>query len=329
MRRTHDGGIADNLWVEHHLRPKTEPTRALIAEMLGRVEPGDEPPRQPAGEPIGPRDLDRLPGEEPGARSVAKGRLAKVLRLGSALLSVPATVAADLTRRWLRRDRPQRARISVTEPELPPPPDWLARRATLAPPRPPANPPVDSLLTPAWTTGILTATLSMQLDDGPIDIERLVDSLARDTIPTSLPRLPRRALSTRVQMLIDLSSRMRPFRADLVDVVTKVGLTVGEGNVTVLRFDGDPLAGAGPGRRNTWVAYEPPPTPRPVLVVSDLGLGATWLRFQRVAAAADCPVVVLTPQRLRDVPAVLRRAMAVIEWDRRTTAASAARAVRR
>ena len=131
-------------------------------------------------------------------------------------------------------------------------------------------------------------------------------------------------------MLVDVSSDMRPFRADLADIVARVRLTVGESNLALLRFDGDPLVATGPGRRHTWAAYEPPPTPRPVLVVTDLGQGVrTWLRFNAAAAAADCPVVVLTPRRLRSVPAALRRAMAVIEWDRRTTAASAARTVRR
>jgi hypothetical protein len=144
---------------------------------------------------------------------------------------------------------------------------------------------------------------------------------------------------------VDLSESMLPFRADLVALVARVRRVLGDDGLSVLRFAESPMAraGAGPGRRPTWKRYEPPPTPRPVLVASDLGLTrepdsdldldvvdarADWLEFAQLVRRAGCPLVVLVPYPRSRVPRELRRAMTVVEWDRTTTAAGVARAVR-
>jgi hypothetical protein len=47
---------------------------------------------------------------------------------------------------------------------------------------------------------------------------------------------------------------------------------------------------------------------------------AEWLAFIATAAAARCPVVVLTPYPVSRLPPAIRRAVDVVMWDRTTTA---------
>jgi hypothetical protein len=84
-----------------------------------------------------------------------------------------------------------------------------------------------------------------------------------------------------------------------------------------------------------------PETPRPVLIVSNFRqLAATFqddgadyhremASLIREAEGAGCDVVALVPNAASRMPEGLRRRVRVIEWDRPTTAAGAARAVRR
>ena len=107
--------------------------------------------------------------------------------------------------------------------------------------------------------------------------------------------------------------------------------------VDVLRFSGSPEQGAGAGSRVEWSAYEPPVRPRPILVVSDLGVGVPplgddaapadeWLRFAARVRRAGCPLLTLSPYPAGRVPRRLARRLRVVLWDRTTTAAVARRA---
>jgi hypothetical protein len=181
----------------------------------------------------------------------------------------------------------------------------------------------------------------MRTLDGPLDLERFVDALARLQPPDRPPRRPRRSLDAGVQVLVDLSTDMLPFRQDLVELLDRLRRVVGADRVTVRRFAGRPWSECGPGRRDTWGAYDPPSTRQPVLVVSNLGLSAAeadpfeaageeeWPRLLDELERRGCPVVLLVPNAVDRVPAPLRRRAAVIGWDRTTSAASARRAVGR
>jgi hypothetical protein len=222
-------------------------------------------------------------------------------------------------------------------------PDWVTDAKELGPSRPGRSQAVEPLLLPRWTPGILTLTLALEADDGPLDIDRVVESLARREAPARLPRRAHRSLSAGAHLLVDLSESMLPFRADLVALVARVRRVLGDDGLSVLRFAESPLAGTGPGRRSTWSRYEPPPTPRPVLVATDLGLTpepdldadlgvmdarADWIELAQLVRRAGCPLIVLVPYPRSRVPRELKRAMTVVEWDRTTTAAGVARVVR-
>lgn len=198
-------------------------------------------------------------------------------------------------------------------------------------------PPPDPLFHPRWTRGILTAALSTESPDGPIDIERLVENLSQREYLVDLPRLSMPTMRRGLQLLVDMGNGMTPYASDVSSFQKEVRLIVGAGDLEVLRFDGSPLRGAGPGPRKTWQEYQPPPQGRPVLALTDWGInrpglsdGATeWLDFAQLLRHAESPLVVFTPASVFRWPDHLVKLIHVIHWDRTTTATSVRKAVGR
>lgn len=220
-------------------------------------------------------------------------------------------------------------------------PQWLVQARPLGDPLSREQPfvPPDSLLLPRWTPGILAIALATGAPDGPIDIERLVELLAARRPMRTLPRRTKPTLRAGAQILVDLGESMQPFRADELDLLSSIGRVLGSAPLEILRFAGCPTRKAGIGDRTTWKRYEPPLTPRPVVVITDLGLGTPvlsrdsstpeeWRAFASEVRRAGCPLVGFVPFRRERVPRTLRRHFEHIVWDRETTATSAARAVR-
>lgn len=220
-------------------------------------------------------------------------------------------------------------------------PQWLVQAEPLDPPvtgeRPEQAP--DPLLLPRWTAGILSIALATTAPDGPVDVDRLVEQVASLQPVVELPRSPRPTLRAGAQILVDLSESMMPYLADEVDLLSSIDRVMGGGPIEVLRFAGCPTRGAGPGGRHTWTPYERPVTPRPVVLISDLGLGARansrdastahdWHTFASEVRRARCPLVAFVPFRRERLPRLLRRVVSHVMWDRETTAGTAARAVR-
>ncbi|WP_437941088.1 hypothetical protein [Sorangium sp. So ce341] len=140
-----------------------------------------------------------------------------------------------------------------------------------------------------------------------------------------------------VQVLVDRSDTMVPFLRDEAELVERVQRVVGAEATAVLRFEQNPLV-AGPGPRRLWRPYTPPAAGTPVLVLSDLGIGGqaldevdpttAWLDFIEIVGRAGCPLVGFVPAPPGRWPAALVGRMALLSWDRTTTVADAARAVR-
>ncbi|MFJ9736640.1 hypothetical protein [Streptomyces sp. NPDC101166] len=225
--------------------------------------------------------------------------------------------------------------VRTDPPVAPPAPDEplaepVARRRATLPHLP--------LLTPRWTSAILRTTLSRQVDEGPVDIPALLDTLAHGRPVTRLPRRPVPTLRHGAQVLVDRSIGMQPFRRDQDDLVTRIREVVGADLVDVVHFSGVPHHGTGPGRRRRPARYEPPARGTPVLLLSDLGVGGRshdsgpdpedWEEFVGLVTRAGCPVVALTPyppNRRLDRTAQL---LPQLTWDRSTTTGRARAVVR-
>jgi|RhiMetdeSRZDD1v2_1073273.scaffolds.fasta_scaffold16941_5 hypothetical protein len=194
--------------------------------------------------------------------------------------------------------------------------------------------PLDPLFVPSWTRAIIASALAMPGAGGPLDIDWLVEDLARGRAVDHLPTLPRPTLVQGVQVLLDLSEAMLPYRKDQVWLLGEIRKTVGDDKVSVLSFAGSPLRGAGSGPQTEWAAYQPPPRGTPVLAITDLGIGvpprsaepataSEWLAFAAVLYRYGCPLIGLTPYPPQRWPTVLVGRFPLIVWDRGTTAGAA------
>ena len=222
------------------------------------------------------------------------------------------------------------ARAHAAPRDLPRLADVLATTA----PQPARHEP---LLPPQQQRAVLAALCRRRTADGDLDVEVVVDRLARGEPVRRLP-LTTRATSRRgIQVLTDFGDGMRPFLQDQDEACMALERIAGRDGCEVLRFAGTPLddPGAGPGPVWTWRPYAPPTGGRPVLVLSDLGAGADaveraaiqrrWALFARRMRAAGNQVVALAPVPPYRLPPALRTALSVVTWDRSTRVADAVR----
>jgi hypothetical protein len=220
----------------------------------------------------------------------------------------------------------------------PPPPDWASERTldmgvttrgTLPPPIP--------LFRPPRGRAILSTTLATVVNEGDIDLERVVDSLAEGQMLSSLPRLPSLTLRRGVELLIDRSAGIDPFRADIDGLVQSLDDILSDDRLEVARFAGCPSRGVGSGPRATWKPWTGTHPGTPVVVVTDLGIGgpaadrdrattSEWLKFARRVRESGCELIALVPYEAGRWPPVLSRAMTVIHWSERTSVGSVRRA---
>jgi hypothetical protein len=193
-------------------------------------------------------------------------------------------------------------------------------------------PPIDPLFLPRWIRGILSAALSVPMPDGPLDVERLVEAVALGEAIGEVPRLPVPTLRLGVHLLVDRSARMTPFLKDQAWLEWAVSRVVGENGVELRRFTGTPLSVAASAIGREGQAYPVPPG-TPVLALTDLGIGRPmfdrdyndpddWLALAELLRHAGCPLVAFVPYPPSRWPRGLARELAIVHWDRVTTAAT-------
>ncbi|MGW1954323.1 hypothetical protein ACWCPI_16450 [Streptomyces sp. NPDC001920] len=200
----------------------------------------------------------------------------------------------------------------------------------LAPPgADPTRLPHHPLLTPHWTSAVLKAVLSRQVDEGPVDIAALIDALAHGRPVPRLPRRPVPTLRFGVQVLVDRGAGMQPFHRDQDELVARIRSVVGPEIVDVGYFSDVPQRGTGPGARWTRRPYQPPARDTRVLLVSDLGLGGPtgdparstredWEDFVDRVSRAGCTAVALSPYPPHRWPRWMTRLLPLVSWDRTT-----------
>lgn len=310
------------IWIADVVRAldvaRTESEQAQVLEMLGlaggvpRTVEVPLPVRPPVPEPSA-----EAPREEPGAGPRAE----------------PTA----------RPDAEDRGEVADVTAELP-----LLRPTSIegtSVPREPVEPlgrptservplPHLPLLVPRWTSAIVRAMLSRQVCEGPVDIPALIDTLAHGRPVARLPRRRVPTLRYGVQVLVDRSAGMQPFRRDQDQLVRQIRTVVGSGLVEVGYFSGLPQRGTGPGARWTRTAYTPPELGRRILLLSELGLGgppddlhrapqADWEEFVGLVTRAGCSIVALTPYPPERWPGWMTRLLPLVSWDRTTTASRA------
>ena len=181
---------------------------------------------------------------------------------------------------------------------------------------------------------ILQAALSRQVEEGPLDLTALVETVARGKPVTALRKRPVPTLRFGVQILVDLSSAMEPFLRDQEQVTEQITRMLGREKVRLGYFAYSPLRGTGPGPEWTWRPYQAPRRRTPILLLSDLGIGGPlrdfrastygeWRDFAGLAHENDSEVVAFVVYPPDRWPAWLPALMRPVTWDRRTTARTA------
>jgi hypothetical protein len=297
------------------LQPVDEDAKRAVAATLG-FDWGGPPPPPPPDPPTPPPESATWTPSAPVDHTTG----------GHAAVSPPPAPAPE------RRTVVPSTLEAVAGPTEPPPFE--------VEPLPPdtaeaALPALEPLFVPRWTRAILAAALSTPVEEGPVDVDRLVEALARRQAVSRLPRLLLPTVRHGVQLLLDRSPAMTPFLRDQRWLEERIRRVVGVERVEARRFSACPLRGSGRGPVTDWERpYRPPPAGTPVVLLTDLGIGRPpgwdewagvdeWLRFADQVRRARCRPIAFVPYQPRRWPARLVRAMTVIQWDRTTTVASA------
>jgi hypothetical protein len=319
--------LADAVTAANELRPQDDETVDAVLQMLGLRGMLAAPPRPGIGvwKPSSseevtrtqrqqPRPLDLAPawGASPAAARrgpVQAGRRSSVrlISQGSGVLSPPA---------W------------YTEPGI-----VLAPAATAASASPPP------LFAQRVQRGILSAALATYVDAGELDVDAIVDTLAAVRPLGMLPRKRIPTLRRGVQLLLDVSPALDPFRADQRELVARLDDVLADDRLQVLHFAGCPGRGTGAGPRRSWSAWRAPAAGVPVVVVTDFGIGLgpvdvdwtspdEWAEFAARVRAAGHPLMGLVPYEARRWPPRIAQSMTPLHWSEKTTATAVARAVR-
>jgi hypothetical protein len=194
------------------------------------------------------------------------------------------------------------------------------------------------LLVPQWSRAILSGMLATSRE-GEVDLERLIEVVARGRHIGALPRLPWPTLRRGAQVLIDSCIAMTPFAHDQSLMVEQIRAVAGADCVTVFHFRGSPTRGVvAHSAGEDLLSYAPPASGTPVLLLSDLGIARPhiagefadvpeWIRFAERVRGAGCPLIALLPYARSLAPREFARLITLIPWDRHTSSGTVRRLV--
>jgi hypothetical protein len=287
-------GIADFICAVETLRPDAAAT-AAIAEMCGMSllpEITGTQPKQPTQPSTDEEDVGKTAPSTAAATSQ----------------TLPPSV---------RRLTPvRRGTVPITQTT-----DPLTRSTTTVPT---AARVFEGLLTVRDGAELLRFAASVPLATDKIDVDRVVQELARARPLVELPRLHAPSLALGAQVLADVGQSMQPFFEDQEELLRRFLGSLRE-HVEIRYFADDPLRGAGPQRRSgSWKPYVPPDIGASVIALTDLGCGfperpdatRAWLRMAQFLRRRQSRVVVFAPVRLSRIPLALRRVVELVLWDR-------------
>jgi hypothetical protein len=192
---------------------------------------------------------------------------------------------------------------------------------------------VAPLFLPRWTRAILSTSLAVRSRTGSPDVREVVSQIARGHLLRKLPQLYTDTMAQQVQVLVDVGDSMLPFAADQRTAIKAVKAVAGSDRVTVLKFTGSPLRGAGTDDEEVWNEFVFPSSKAQILMLTDLGIGRSpltetlasvneWRRFGRELRRRGITCTVFLPYPAKRWPSALAGQFRLVAWDRATTASS-------
>jgi hypothetical protein len=224
--------------------------------------------------------------------------------------------------------------------EQPSPPVWLAQVPAIeALDEPGVNPPTQPLFDRVRRRGLLSSALATHVEEGDLDMQRIVATVSAGQPLQYLPRLRVPTLRRGVQVLLDVGQGMDPFAEDQRGLVRALDDVLADDRLEVLRFAGCPTRGVRGESESSYRAWHPPPHGVPLLAVTDLGIGGPmldrerpttgeWLAFTHRVREAGYDIVVFVPYEATRWPRRLQSTMNLIHWSERTTVGAVRRALR-
>jgi hypothetical protein len=198
--------------------------------------------------------------------------------------------------------------------------------------------PLEPILAANKVRAILSTLLSTWVDEGGVDLPRMISVMARGEQFMQLHRLRTLTVRRGVQLLIDTSPSMSLFRRDALWLRRELHKVLSESKVDVRVFARCPIFGAGRPADDSWKPFRPPSAGTPILLITDLGIGAEdheratpkeWNAFIDLTSAAGCPLLALNPYAPHRWPPGLARRITVVSWRRALSAQTARKAARR
>ena len=215
-------------------------------------------------------------------------------------------------------------------------PAWLPAEAEMPRSSASYSAPLEPLFVPRESRALIGGLVAVRLREGDLDVERLIDAVARLESVSAVPRLPIWSVRRGAQVLIDRGPSMVPFDGDVEDLIRRVRRLVPDDRLELLEFEDCPVHGCSPRYVQERKRWKAPPSGVPVIVVSDFGIGgpphrigraraAEWSRFADIAAEKQVSLRGLVPYAPSRWPAAIARRYTLMHWDRRTTAGSVRR----
>lgn len=214
--------------------------------------------------------------------------------------------------------------------------EWLASTSALPKDtRLPSEPDVVPLFAPEWIPSILLSALSIPVPGSEVDLGKACEALATRTPITSLDYHPTWSTRAGVHLILDRSEGNISFLYDQEDLLKRVIRVVGTDRVkyTLLREPPAPDQSTSEHLLER-LASEVSPA-KVVLVVTDLGITrqvsfspvepsfGEWTSLSSTLRSRDLSVLFLVPYGPARWPQKLADALAIIPWDRATTASQA------
>jgi hypothetical protein len=189
---------------------------------------------------------------------------------------------------------------------------------------------IDPLIEPKISRAIFGRMCSVRTRTGEIQISAIAGAIAQFKIIREVPRRQVTTLAPGLQLLIDVSPSMAPFRDDYLGLLRQLKKLIGTELLVLRSFEGCPTFGNRDVNGGARITYVPPRPGTPVLAVTDLGIVRApsntraeqvkeWLDFNQRLLAQNTPLTILTPySKDRFCDSLLARRIRIVLWDRTT-----------
>ncbi len=162
--------------------------------------------------------------------------------------------------------------------------------------------------------------LSYTLASQQIDVKQTVARLSRAEIMADLPRQLRRAWGNQVQLILDRSNTMKPYRPDQIGFISELNRLFPKQAIQYAEYRHGDAAPRLASKGETTGRYQAPPPGTLVIAVTDLGLLTSeieqkqWLQLGKQLTQNQCRSLALLPADAPPVDSVLGRYWQLIPW---------------